>query len=247
MPRILSDGNLGLGVVDDVGVAIEVQPVVAGQHLRLEQLRVGLGAGHGVEPERRAIGPPLRDDEDVVGQPAADDVGDLGEDVPDIQRTGHRVQQTAEAVDALAAQNLSIDDRRVLEGQAEQIDDAVHQGLMGRLEGLIDARGQPHRAVHAGALPHRAENPGARVRIRRVDRRRRVADAMLADLERARVARHIEHEGLGAVEPKHVQPLEGNRWAQRDRQSRHDVAKARGFGDQTRHGREDVHRIGLGH
>ena len=226
---------------------MQVQPVVAGQHFRLEQLRVGLGAGDGVEPERRAIRPPLRDDEDVVGQAAADDIRDLGEDVPDVECAGHRVQQAAEAVDALAPQNLAIDDGRMLEGQAQQIDDAVHQDLVGGLEGLVQARGEPDRAVHAGALPHGAENPGARAGIGLIDRRRGIADAMLADLERTRLARHVEHEGLRAIELEHVQPLERNRRAQRDRQPRHDVAKARGFGDQTRHRGEHVHRIGLDH
>ena len=180
-------------------------------------------------------------------QSAADDVRDFGEDVADVERARHRVQQTTQAVDALATQNLAIDDGRVLEGQTEQIDDAVHQRLMGRIECLVDARGHPDRAVHTSALSHRAENPGARVRVGRIDRRRRVADAMLADLERARFARDVEHERLRAIEPQHVQALERNRCAQRDRQTRHDVAKARRFGDETRHCREDVHRIGLDH
>ena len=59
-------------------------------------------------------------------QAAANDVGDLGEDVADVERLGHRVQQAAQAVDALAPQRLAVDDGGVLEGQAEQVDDAVH-------------------------------------------------------------------------------------------------------------------------
>ena len=53
-------------------------------------------------------------------QPAAHDVGDLGEDAADVERLGHRVQQAAQAVDPLAAQLFALDDGVVLEGEASR-------------------------------------------------------------------------------------------------------------------------------
>ncbi len=129
---MLSGASLGVGVVDDVGVAIERRAVVAGEHLGLEQLGVGFGPGHGIEAERSAVFAPRGDHQDVVRKSAANDVRHLLEDVTDVERLGHRMEQTAQAVDALAAQRLAVDDGGVLERQAKHVDDAVHQRLMRR-------------------------------------------------------------------------------------------------------------------
>ena len=57
------------------------------------------------------------------GSAAADDVGDLGEDVADVERLGHRVEQPIEAVDPLAAERFRAAKGVVLQRQREQIGD----------------------------------------------------------------------------------------------------------------------------
>ena len=63
-------------------------------------------------------------------QAAADDVGDLGEDVPDVERLGHRVQQAVERVEPLAPERLGAAQRVVLQRERQQVGDAVHQALV---------------------------------------------------------------------------------------------------------------------
>jgi hypothetical protein len=65
-----------------------------------------------------------------VGQPTAHDVGDFVEDVANIERAGHGMEEATQAVDTLAAQRLAVDDGGVLERQAQHVHDTVHQGLV---------------------------------------------------------------------------------------------------------------------
>jgi len=46
-----------------------------------------------------------------------------------------------------------------------------------------------------------------------------VSDAVLPNLDRARVARHVQHERFGPIEAQHVESLERNRGVQRDGQT----------------------------
>ena len=77
----------------------------------------------------RAVHAPRRDGEDVVRKPAANDIGDLREHLPEIERLGHRVEQAAEAVDSLAPERFALDDGGALEGE--------------RRAGLPRRRGEP--------------------------------------------------------------------------------------------------------
>src|SRR6185436_171758 len=54
-----------------------------------------------------------------------------------------------------------------------------------------------------------------------------------------------EHEGLGAIEPQHVQAVEGDGLAKRHGHAGDHLSKAGGFGDQTGNGGEDRGRIDL--
>ena len=94
----------------------------------------------------------------------------------------------SQAVDALAAQLVALDDRVVLEGEAEQIDDAVHQLLVGGAEGTLAARGEPERAVHARPLSNGADDARARRLVHGVDLRGGIADEVLGDLDVAGLA-----------------------------------------------------------
>ena len=112
-------------------------------------------------------------------QAAANDVRHLLEDVTDVQRLGHRVEQTAQAVDPLATQLLAIDDGVVLERQAKQVDHAVHQRLVATHRSIGLAGCQPERAVDARALTHVHSNRETRGVAHGVEWRRRITDAML--------------------------------------------------------------------
>src|SRR4029453_16307941 len=96
-------------------------PIVAGEHLGLQKLCVRLDPGDGVEAKRRAVLAPCRDDQPVVGQSAAYDIGHLVEPVANVGRAGHGVQQTSQAVDTLAAQRFAVDYRGVFEGQSQHV------------------------------------------------------------------------------------------------------------------------------
>lgn len=90
---------------------------------------------------------------------AADYLGNLGKDVSDVQRACHRVQQTVERIDPLAAYGFGTEQRVVLEGQRQQIGDAVHHRFVGGAEGIGGTRREPERSVHAGATTDRADDP----------------------------------------------------------------------------------------
>jgi hypothetical protein len=139
--------------VDDVGITTKLGQIIAAQRLRLEKLRVTCRARHRVDAKRRTVATPGRDREDVVRQAAANDLGHFVEHVTDIERARHRLEQSSQAVDSLAPQFLAIDDGIVFERESEQIDDVVHQSLMGSAEGALAARREPQSPVHAGALP----------------------------------------------------------------------------------------------
>ena len=247
LPRRLVERYFGVGVVDDVGIASELREIVAAQRLRLEEVWFSRGTGHRVDAKRRAVLAPRRDDEHVVRQAAANDLGDLVEDVTDVERAGHRLQQPPQAVDAFAPQLVALDDRVVLEGETEQIDDAVHQLLMGGAERVLAARREPERAVHARALPDGAHDARACRLVHGVELRGGISDEMLRDLDVSGFAGDVEDERVRAIEAQHVQPLEWNRRAQCAGHTGNDVAKTRRFRDQTRNRREHVYGISLGH
>ena len=102
--------ELLVGVVDDVGVAVE-QRARSGSLQRIGSQKSGSSAGragHGVHAGRRRRFVPRREHQDVVRQAAAHDLGHLGEHLPDVERLGHGVQQPPQAVDALAAEGLAL-------------------------------------------------------------------------------------------------------------------------------------------
>ena len=74
-----------------------------------------------------------------------------------------------------------------------------------------------------------------------------IADEVLGDLDVPGLAGEVEDEGVGAIEPEHVQALEWNRHAKRRGHTGNHFAKTRRFRDQTRNRREHVHWIGLEH
>ena len=67
---------------------------------------------------------------------------------------------------------------------------------------------------------------------------------MRRDLEHTSAGGDVEHERLGAIEAQHVQPLEGNRLAQRHRQTCDDVTEAWRLGDESGDGRQHCGGIG---
>ena len=166
--------HLRIDVVDDVGAALQLSEVVAREGVRPEQGGVvHLCAGERVDPERRAVGAPGGHDEHVVREPSADDVGDVREYRPQIQRFRHGVQEAAQAVDPLASERLAIDDRGMFERDAEQIDDAVEERLVFVGEGVVLRRGDPHRAAHI-RVPWRA--------VQRIRERSSAVSALIATL-----------------------------------------------------------------
>ncbi len=230
-------GDLRFDVGHHVGVTLQLRQVVASQrHRRPECGVVDLRARHRVDAERRAVFAPGGQRQDVVGQAAAHDLGHFREHVPDVERFGHFVQQAAQALDPLAAQLLALDDRVVLEGEAEQIDDAVDESLIRVAEGVLAARRDPQRPVHASALPHRAQDPRPRAGVDRVDGHAFVDDTVAGDLQLSGRSRDIQDERLGAIEPQDVQAFEGNRFTQRHRQTRHDVAQTWRLSDKACNG-----------
>ena len=80
---------------------------------------------------------PRREHQEVVRQAAAHHLRHLGEHLPDVERAGHRVQEPPQAVDALAAEELALLERRGLDGQRQQVGDGVHQGLVLAAEGVV--------------------------------------------------------------------------------------------------------------
>ncbi len=70
---------------------------------------------------------------------------------------------------------------------------------------------------------------------------------MLADLERSAFPDDVQDERLRTIEAQHVQTLEGDRGAQREGETRQNVAKGAGLGDEASHRREHVNGIGLSH
>ena len=127
-------------------------------------------------------------------QSAANDLGNLIENVADVERTGHRLQQSSQAVDAFAPQLLALDDGIVLEREAEQIDDAVHQLLMGSAERPLATGREPQRAVYTGPLTNSAYDARARGLVHGVEMRRRVTNQVRGHLDVPRRAGDVQDE-----------------------------------------------------
>src|SRR5262245_57967377 len=135
----------------------------------------------------------------------------------------------------------------MLERESEQIDDVVHQFLMGSAESALAARREPQSPVHAGALPNGADDARVRRAVNGVDLRGGITNEMPGDLNVAAFASGVQHERIGATESKHVEALEWNRLAERSGHTGNHFAKAWRFRDQTRNRRQHVHRISLYH
>ena len=233
--------------MNHVGVALELREVIAAQWLCLEQVGFGGRARHGVDAKRTAVSTPRRDDEHVVREAAANNLRHLVEHVPDVECPCHRLQQAAEAVDTLATQLVTLDDRIVLECEAEQIDHAVHQLLVRGAEGAFVRGREPEGSVHTRPLSNRAHDAGACRFVNGVHLRCGIADEMFRDLDVAGLARDVENERVGAIEPQHMEPLEGNRRPQYAGQTGNHFAKTWRLRDETRNRRQHVHWISLEH
>ena len=70
--------------------------VACDDHRRPEFGVVHRRARHGVDAKRPAVFRPRCERQNVVRQSAANDLGCLGEDVTDVERAGHRVQEAVE-------------------------------------------------------------------------------------------------------------------------------------------------------
>ena len=92
-----------------------------------------------------------------MGQAAAHDRRDFREDLAHVERAGHGVQEAAEALDALATQELALLQRRVLDGEGQQVGHGVHQGLILAPERVGRVRGEPGGPEHDRALPDGAQ------------------------------------------------------------------------------------------
>jgi hypothetical protein len=78
--------------------------------------------------------------------------------------------------------------------EAEQVNDVVHQFLMGGAEGALLGRREPQRAVHARALPNRADDARACGFVHGVHLCRGIADEVFRDFDVACLARRVENE-----------------------------------------------------
>ena len=180
-------------------------------------------------------------------QAAANNLRYLVEYASDVERPCHRLQQAAQAVDALATQLVTLDDRIVLEGEAKQIDHAIHQLLVSRAEGVFVRGREPECAVHTRSLSNCANNAGACGIVNGVHLSGGIADEMFRDLDAAGLARGVENERVGAIEPQHMEPVEGNRRAKCPGQTGNHFAETWRLRDQTRNRRQHLHWISLEH
>ena len=71
------------------------------------------------------------------GRPPRTTVGHFRKDLPHVERAGHGVQQAPQALDALATEELALLERRVLDGERQQIGDGVHQRLILAAERVV--------------------------------------------------------------------------------------------------------------
>ena len=88
--------------------------------------------------------------------------------------------------------------RRVLDGERQQIGHRVHQGLVVAPEGVVGWRREPGGAEHERALADRAHQLRARVGVHRRRRRRAAADAVGRHLHLARRRGRVGHERFRA-------------------------------------------------
>ena len=122
----------GLGdVFDHIRLSVEKGTLLFGQHRRRPEARiVDLCAGHRMDPERLAVLSPCGQQEHIVGQCGSNRRGHLCENMSDIERLGHGVQQPVQRVDLLVSERLRAAHRVLLQGQREEIRNTVHQRLV---------------------------------------------------------------------------------------------------------------------
>jgi hypothetical protein len=125
------------------------------------------------------------------------------------------VEEAAEAVDPFAPQCFAVDNRVVLEGDAQKIDHAVEQYLVLARKSVFDGRRHPDRAVHPRPLPRGTEDARADVRFVGVDGDAFSVDPAPGDRDVALPGDDVQHKRLGPIEPQHLQTLEWNGVADR--------------------------------
>ena len=215
---------------------------------RPERRVVHLGTGHGVDANRFAVVGPRRQPEDVVRQGDADDIGRLREDLPDVERFRHRVEQAIEGVETFAAQPLGAAQRVVANCQRQDIGDPIHQDLVGGGEGVGLTRREPQRAVNAGAAADGADDARARIGVDRAGvAGGRIGNTMPGDFHLAIGAGNVQHHRFDPIEPEDVQPLERNRLADERGQARHELVERGGFRRETGDGRQHCRGIDRKH
>ena len=101
--------------------------------------------------------------------------------------------------------------------------------------------------MHASTLTNRADDARACGFVDSVHLRRGITDEMLGDFDVARFARGVEDERVSAIEPQHVEPLEGDGRLKCPGQTGNHFAQARRLRDETRNRRQHVHWISLEH
>ena len=145
------------------------------------------------------------------------------------------------AVEALTPERLLAAQGVLLQGQRQQVRDAVHQGLVRLGEGILGS---------TSATPPRARWPlGPRWRHARprigsmVGGAEAPASAMRCPVtsNSPSCAHHVEDDRLGAVESQQVQPLERNGLADDGGKARHQLVERRGVrheaGNRRQHSR----------
>jgi hypothetical protein len=105
--------ELGVGVMNHVGLAMEQCAVGIAERHEIPERCVDLDARHRVHPDRVGVLGPRREQQRVVRKARTHHVGDFVKHLPHVEGPGHGVEESASCRFALP--RITLDDRIVLE------------------------------------------------------------------------------------------------------------------------------------